>query len=126
MNLAEPITLSPEERQTLDAWSSRRSLPFRVVQRARIIRMAADGVLNQDIAKNLHISRPTVQQWRQRFLSLRLPGLEKDAPRPGRKPRILQRKIDGLSPPHCTASRPMQPTGAREAWPRLKASVSLP
>jgi transposase len=96
MNLAEPITLSPEERQTLDAWSSGRSLPFRVVQRARIICMAANGVLNQDIAKNLHISRPTVQQWRQRFLSLRLPGLEKDAPRPGRKPRILQRKIDAV------------------------------
>jgi transposase len=96
MKLAEPITLSPEERQTLDAWSSGRSFPFRVVQRARIIRMAADGILNQDIAQKLHISRPTVQQWRQRFLSLRLSGLEKDAPRPGRKPRILQRKIDAV------------------------------
>ena len=96
MNLAEPITLSVEERKILDAWSSGRSFPFRLVQRAKIVCLAADGCLSQDIAKKLQVSRPTVQLWRQRFLSLRLAGLEKDAPRPGRKPRILQRKIDAL------------------------------
>lgn len=96
MNLAEPITLTSEERKTLDAWSTGRSFSFRLVQRAKIVCLAADGILNQDIAKKLQVSRPTVQLWRQRFLSLRLSGLEKDAPRPGRKPRILQRKIDAL------------------------------
>jgi transposase len=55
--------------------------------------MAADGVLNRDIASRLRISRPTVQLWRQRFLALRLPGLEKDAPRPGRIPKISERKV---------------------------------
>ena len=58
--------------------------------------MAADGILSQDIARELRISRPTVQLWRQRFLSLRLPGLEKDAPRPGRKPRIQQQKVNAI------------------------------
>ena len=96
MNLAEPITVTAEERKTLDEWSSGRRFPFRLVQRARIICMAADGALNKDIAKKLQVSRPTVQLWRERFLSLRLAGLEKDAPRPGRKPRILQRKIDAV------------------------------
>mgnify|MGYP001568089263 FL=1 len=96
MKLAEPITLSAEERERLDRWSGGRSFPFRLVQRAKIICMAADGVLSQDIAKKLQVSRPTVQLWRQRFLSLRLAGLEKDAPRPGRKPRILQRKINAV------------------------------
>src|ERR1017187_4314715 len=96
MNLAEPITLSAEERKTLDAWSNARSIPFRLVQRAKIVCMAADGILSQDIAKKLQVSRPTVQLWRQRFLSLRLSGLEKDAPRPGRKPRILQRTINAI------------------------------
>ena len=109
MRLAESITLSPEERSSIDIWSAGRSFPYRLVQRARIIRMAADGALNQDIAKKLQISRPTVQLWRQRFLSLRLPGLEKDAPRPGRKPRIQQRKINAIieatlqtTPPNAT------------------------
>jgi len=58
--------------------------------------MAADGILSQDIAKKLHVSRPTVQLWRQRFLSLRLTGLEKDAPRPGRLPRISQQRVTAI------------------------------
>ena len=81
---AEAIVLSREERETLEAWARGRSLPLRLVQRARIVQMAAAGVPSQDIARDLRISRPTVQLWRQRFLALRLPGLEKDAPRPGR------------------------------------------
>jgi transposase len=55
--------------------------------------MAADGVMNKDIAQQLETTRPTVQLWRQRFLALRLPGLQKDAPRPGRIPSIPPEKI---------------------------------
>lgn len=109
MRVAEAITLSPDERIILDKWATGRSFPFRVVQRAQIIRMAADGVLSQVIARTLKISRPTVQLWRQRFLAFRLPGLEKDAPRPGRIPRISHRKVSAVihatlhsTPPHAT------------------------
>ena len=66
---------------------------MRLVQRARIIQMAADGLLSQSIAQELSVSRPTVQLWRQRFLALRCAGLEKDAPRPGRIPSISERKV---------------------------------
>jgi transposase len=93
---AEPIVLSPEERGTLELWARGRRLPQRLVQRAQIIRMAAEGVRSQDIARSLKVSRPTVQLWRQRFLALRLPGLEKDAPRPGRIPRISAQKIQAV------------------------------
>ncbi len=93
----------------LDKWAAGRSYPLRLVQRAQIIRKAADGLLNQDIARMLRISRPTVQLWRQRFLALRLPGLEKDAPRPGRIPRISYRKVQAVvkatlhtTPPNAT------------------------
>jgi transposase len=55
--------------------------------------MASKGVLNQDIAAKLGTTRPTVQLWRERFLALRLAGLEKDAPRPGRLPSIPAEKI---------------------------------
>src|SRR5512139_275345 len=90
---AEAIVLSPEERGTLELWARGRSLPLRLVQRARIIQMAAAGIPSQDIAHDLQIARPTVQLWRQRFLALRLSGLEKDAPRPGRLPKISARKV---------------------------------
>ena len=75
--------LSTEERAMVDAWARSRSMPLRVVQRARIIKMASNGIDSQNIAKELDISRPTLQLWRQRFLAVRIAGLEKDAPRPG-------------------------------------------
>ena len=96
MKKADPIQLSSEERSILNAWAGGRKFPLRMIQRAQIICMADDGVLSQDIAQTLQISRPTVQLWRQRFLSLRLAGLEKDAPRPGRFPRITQHKINAV------------------------------
>jgi len=106
---AQSIILSPEEGATLETWAHGRSLPARLVQRAQIVRRAAEGALNQDIARELRISRPTVQLWRQRFLALRLPGLEKDAPRPGRIPKISTRKIKAVieatlhtKPPNAT------------------------
>lgn len=91
--VAESIMLSTEERTALDTWSRQRSAPARLVQRANIICLAADGVANKDIALKIRISRPTVQLWRDRFLALRLKGLEKDAPRPGRLPKISDKKV---------------------------------
>jgi len=90
---AAPIVLSPEEDATLNGWARSRRLPPRQVRRARIIQLAAGGIDSQEIARTLAVSRPTVQLWRQRFLALRLVGLEKDAPRPGRLPRIAERKV---------------------------------
>lgn len=93
MKVAPPIVLSSEERATLMTWAHGKKIPLRLVQRARIVTMAADGVTSQNIAKQLAISRPTVQLWRERFLALRVAGLEKDAPRPGRIPSIPERKV---------------------------------
>jgi transposase len=109
MRTAKPITLSPEEKARLSALARGRRFPLRLVQRARVIQMASAGVLSQDIARDLHISRPTVQLWRERFLALRLAGLEKDAPRSGRLPRIPSAKVRAIveatlhtTPPHAT------------------------
>jgi transposase len=90
---AAPIVLAPEERARLEGWTRGRRLSYRKVVRAKIITMAADRVPNQDIATALQVSRPTVQLWRERFLALRVAGLEQDAPRPGRKPQVSERKM---------------------------------
>ena len=66
MNRASAIVLSPHEQLKLDTWARGRSLPLRLILRARIIQMAAKGALNQQIADELGISRPTVQLWRDR------------------------------------------------------------
>jgi transposase len=96
MNIAEQIILTPEEQATINRWAQGKSFPLRLVQRAKIIQLAAQGIFNHEIASRLSISRPTVQLWRERFLSFRLKGLEKDAPRPGRLPRISQKKVTAI------------------------------
>ena len=89
---AVPILLSDQARDTLRTWARARSLPLRVIQRAKIILLAAAGIESQQIAQRVGASRPTVQLWRERFLALRMAGLEKDAPRPGRIPPIGEAK----------------------------------
>lgn len=91
--VAETIDLTEKEKVTINDWAKSRKMPLRVVQRARIIQMAANNHENREIAAILDISRPTVQLWRGRFLALRVAGLEKDAPRPGRIARISHKKV---------------------------------
>ncbi|MGH7618088.1 MAG: IS630 family transposase [Gemmatimonadaceae bacterium] len=93
---AAPIVLSLDEAKTLDAWARSRSMPLRQVQRAQIIQLAAAGVESQEIAHVLAVSRPTVQLWRQRFVALRVDGLVKDAPRPGRIPQIAEDQVRAI------------------------------
>ncbi len=88
--------LSEKERSELEKLARGRSVPARLVQRSRIILKAASGIQNKEIAKELKVCRPTVQLWRERFLALRLSGLEKDAPRPGRIPKVSEQKVNEI------------------------------
>jgi transposase len=56
--------------------------------RAKIVLAAAAGKENKDIAADLQISRGAVARWRIRFAELGIAGLEKDAPRGGRPPKV--------------------------------------
>ncbi len=96
MRIAPQLTLQANEREQLERWSRGRSTPARLVLRAKIILEAAKGSENRRIAHSLHTRQNTVSLWRSRFASHRLDGVSKDAPRPGRKPRIGQRKIDEI------------------------------
>lgn len=90
---AEAIILTEKEETIINEWAKSKTLPVRIVQRARIIQMAAQNYENIQIASKLGMSHPTIQLWRDRFLSFRLPGLEKDAPRPGRIPKMSHKKV---------------------------------
>ncbi|MBI4232873.1 MAG: helix-turn-helix domain-containing protein [Chloroflexi bacterium] len=82
--IAMAITLTLEEQQTLEAVVRTRTAPYRAVQRARVVLLAAAGKANTAIAQEVGLSRTRVVGWRQRFTQERLTGLE-DRPRPGRK-----------------------------------------
>jgi transposase len=90
MKRAPEIILTDEERTTLVRWSRGRSTPARLVQRARIVLLAAEGSMNCDIAEQLGTAKKTVSLWRSRFAGRRLEGIERDAQRSGRKPAIKQ------------------------------------
>jgi transposase len=96
MRRACAITLSQEDRVTLERWSRARSTEARLIERARIVLLAAEGRENTEIAAELGITRITVGRWRARFATSGLAGIEKDAPRGGRPPKArddLVRKI---------------------------------
>jgi transposase len=86
MRVAKVVAVTNEERATLLKWSRGRSTPARLVQRAQIVLAAADGKRNDAIAADLGCTRRTVGTWRKRFVTSRLAGIEKDAPRGGRRP----------------------------------------
>src|SRR5438132_1970549 len=88
MRIAPAITLNPDQRAALEQRARSRSLPARVVERARIVLLAAEGRQDKEIATTMKITAKKVSRWRRRFLSLGMAGLERDAPRPGRSPKI--------------------------------------
>jgi len=69
------------------SWVRSSTVKAGLAQRARIVLLAAEGVSNTEIADRVGVSRPTVIDWRCRYESSGLVGLQ-DAPRSGR-PRLI-------------------------------------
>ncbi len=88
MRIAAAVLLTNEHRAKLEAYARGRRTPARVVLRARIVLLAAEGKQDIEIARLLSIVPRTAARWRARFLRDGIAGLEHDAPRPGRTPSI--------------------------------------
>lgn len=84
--IAERIELSVEQRRILEEWVRASSTEQRLVQRARIVLLAGEGLSNEEIAGELGVVRQTAAKWRERFRSVGVAGLG-DGSRPGRPPR---------------------------------------
>ena len=88
MRVAPALAIDDSQRETLMRWARSRTLSARQIERAKVVLLAADGKSDLEIAAGLQISNKKAARWRKRFLRVGLPGLEKDASRPGRKPAI--------------------------------------
>jgi transposase len=88
MRVARPIVLDKEGQGALEQLVRGRSLPARLVERARIVLRAAEGLQDQQIASELRITPEKAARWRNRYLDGGIKALEKDGPRPGR-PRTI-------------------------------------
>jgi transposase len=87
---AAALPISPADLATLRRWSSATHAPAVLVQRAKLLLLAAEGVANTEIAERLGISRPTVIAWRKRYCREGLTGQLADRPRRGR-PQTVRR-----------------------------------
>ena len=88
MRVARPVVLDKRGEGALEQIARGRSLPARLVERARIVLRAAAGLQDQQIASELGITPEKAARWRNRYLEGGISALEKDASRPGR-PRTV-------------------------------------
>ena len=89
---ATPIVLTADERTTLEGWVRSGAMEHRLVERARVVLLAAAGMPSRRVARELGCARGVVSKWRVRFARDRLSGLA-DAPRSG-KPKTYDAAVD--------------------------------
>jgi putative transposase len=69
------IQLSTQEHADLQVLARSRSLPHKVVRRAQMILMSAEGYSNTAIAEHFGLTLPSAGHWRKRHLSQGIAGL---------------------------------------------------
>ena len=77
MRVAVAIELTDEERAKLIKYSRGHSTPVRLMKRAWVVLLAADGKTNAEIAVEVGMARGPVGTWRKWFAKDRLAGIEK-------------------------------------------------
>ncbi len=92
------IRLSPEDRATLEGWVADRNSPQKLVWRARIVLMWAQGDGLSSVVRATGKTKRTAYRWRDRYIARGIDGLKRDASRPSRKPplsaEVIKRVVD--------------------------------
>jgi transposase len=87
------ITLTDDERQTLQRWAQRPTSSRALALRCRIVLACAQGLSNVAAGEQLGVHPVTVAKWRGRFATRRLEGLS-DEPRPGVPRSITDAQVE--------------------------------
>jgi transposase len=98
------IKLSAKERQLLKE-NLRPKMEHRVVQRAKTILLAADGLGNDEISKQVGLSTISVCHWRRRYAKHGIVGL-KDKSGRGRKRRLTHDQVLKVAEMACRPPAP--------------------
>lgn len=105
------VDLADEERRDLEGLVRRHTTGQQMAERARIVLLAADGLNNSEIARELALEPDTVRLWRQRWLSvsgvaladLSVTNRLADAPRSGTPARITPEQVARIVALACEA-----------------------
>jgi len=90
-----PLTVTPEDRQTLERWTRRRRTAQGLAVRSRIVLRCASGVTNTQVAEELRVTNATVGKWRSRFITRGIAGLL-DEPRSGAPRSISDDRVEAV------------------------------
>jgi transposase len=116
MATAERLEVRGKDKTRLRGWLRQTSIAAGLAQRARIVLLAGDGVANVEIARRVGVCRPTVNQWRNRYLEGGVAALH-DRPRCGRPAEIDE--IDVVSETLTEGGRPPERLGVTHWSARL-------
>jgi transposase len=115
VGVVKRIEVPAEDRSELE-WIVRAvSAEVRMVERARIVLCAAEGLKGEEIAERLGCSLPTVVKWRGRYARAGLEGL-RDAPRSGRPLTHGPEVRALLIAKACTRPQETEQGQRRERW----------
>jgi len=90
------LSLPKHETVLLQQLSKAPSTPQGIALRARILLASSEGKTNSTIAREYHISRPTVVTWKGRYEKEGVDGIMHIADGRGRKPQIEEKKIEAI------------------------------
>ncbi len=93
------ITVSPSDRQRLEATVRNRTAPQKHVWRARIVLLTADGLGANAIMRETGKSKTCVWRWQERFMVEGVDGLLRDKTRPPGKAPVERVVAFTLEPP---------------------------
>lgn len=114
------IEVTAEERAELSRYVRRGTISHQLAQRARMVLLCADGLLNQEVAAIVGVKAGTVGTWRKRFAEGRLKGLG-DLDRPGGPRKFGDEVIEEL----VVRTLEEQPKGSTHWSTRKAAKVPL-
>jgi transposase len=116
-------TLTAEEYSAIEQWAHSRTAPARLVERARMVRLAVQGETIPAIARRLALDARTVRTWLTRFQAHGLPGLQ-DRARAGRPARYTPEEVGVVIATSLTAPQSLGLPFAGWTLDRLQAYLN--
>jgi putative transposase len=117
--IAQPVTITLEQKQALLMMYRSLKMEKRYTQRAAVILLSAEGKSLEEIIDATGLSRPVVNKWRQRFRSYGMKGLQ-DARRSGKPVVITAEQKAMVIQKACE-----KPTGGYTNWSQKRIAKQV-
>lgn len=105
------VDLSKEEKELLEAITTKGESKARTIRRAHILLLADEGLKDKQIARSLGAAVTTVERVRKRFVEEGLEAALSERPRPGARP-----KLDGRQEAYLMALACSDPPEGKKHW----------